>query len=178
MAKKKKTKAERKAKRKEFFNKAKAAVKKVASAPAKAAVFAATIPFKPVMVSMLKKRGITPEKKQSELVKQFFNNVIQKDSLESGQENLVEDVVEIVKAVVGFFKGKKDRLKAKEEAGEELTEGEKNLVDNVDAIEQAAKEEIKEGIKTEAGKKVVSTFSNPIVLIGIAAAAYFVIKRK
>ena len=174
MAKKKNTKG----KIKGFFKKAKAAVKKVASAPAKAAVFAATIPFKPMMVSMLKQRGITPEKKQSDLVRQFFNNVIQKNSLESGEENLVDDIVEIVKSVVSFFKNKKDRLKAKQEAGEELTEGEKNLVDNVDAIEQAAKEEIKEGIKTEVAKKAVTTFSNPIVLIGIAAAAYFAIKRK
>ena len=163
---------------KKFFQKAKEAVKKVAQAPAKAATFAATIPFRSAMISILKGRGITPEEKQTDLVKQFFQNVVRKESYEAGEEFFVDDVVEVVKAVVGFFKGRKERLEAKAASGEKLTEAEQNMIDNVNAIEAAAKEEIKEGIKLEAGKKVVNTFSNPVVLIAIAAGAYFLIKRK
>lgn len=165
-----------------FFDKAKEAVGNVLKAPAQAAQFVATIPFRPMMVSILKQRGISPKDKQSELVEQFFKNVIKKQSLEQGEEYLVEDIVSIVKAVVSFFKDKKDRLEAKVAAGEALTEGEQNTLDHTRAIEKVAKETISQEIKTnveqKVGKKVVSTFSNPVVLIGIAAAAYFVIKKK
>ena len=161
-----------------FFDKAKEAIGNVLNAPAQAAQFVATLPFRPMMISILKKRGIAPKDKQSELVDQFFKNVIKKQSLESGEEYLVEDIVSIVKAVVTFFKDKKDRLEAKEASGETLTEGEQNTLDHTRAIEKAASAAIKEEVKTGAARKVVTTFSNPVVLIGIAAAAYFVIKKK
>ena len=177
----KRTKAERKAKRKAFFAKAKKAVAKAATAPAKAAIFAATIPFRPMMVSILKKRGAEPKKKQSELVEQFYKNVVKKESFESEyleQENLVEDIAEIVKAVVSFFKGRKERLKEKEAAGEELTEGEKNFVDNVEGIEKAATDAIKEDVKENVGKKVVETATNPLFLIAVAFGLYYLFKGK
>jgi len=161
-----------------FLDKAKEAIGDVLKAPAQAAQFVATIPFRPMMISILKKRGIAPKDKQSELVEQFFKNVIKKQSLEQGEEYLTEDIVSIVKAIISFFKDKKDRLEAKEASGEKLTEGEQNTLDHTRAIEQAATTAIKEEVKSSVGKKVVSTFSNPIVLIGIAAAAYFVIKKK
>lgn len=165
-------------KKKGFFKKAAEAIKKVAQAPAKAAQFVATIPFRPMMISILKKRGITPKDKQSELVEQFFKNVIKKQSLESGEEFLVEDIVSIVKAVVSFFKDKKDRLEAKEAAGEELTEGEKNTLEHTRAIEQAAGQAIKQEVVTSVQQKVGKFALNPIVLVGIAAVAVVALRNK
>ena len=165
-------------KKKGFFKKAAEAIRQVAQAPAQAAQFVATIPFRPMMISILKKRGITPKDKQSELVEQFFKNVIKKQSLESGEEYLVEDIVSIVKAVVSFFKDKKDRLEAKQAAGEPLTEGEQNTLDHTRAIEQAAstaiRQEVTERVQQKAGKIAL----NPIVLIGVAAIAFVALKKK
>lgn len=204
-----------------FFDKAKEAVGKVLKAPAQAAQFVATIPFRPMMISILKKRGITPNDKQSELVQQFFKNIIAKQSFESGkeyffveefdsrpkmisilkkrgitpkkkhselvqqfkeefessEEYFVADIVSIVKAVITFFKDKKDRLEAKEAAGEKLTQGEQNTLDHTRAIEQAAgtaiRQEVTERVQQKAGKIAL----NPIVLIGVAAVAFVALRK-
>lgn len=161
-----------------FFDKAKEAIGNVLNAPAQAAQFVATLPFRPMMISILKKRGISPKDKQSELVDQFFKNVIKKQSLEAGEEYLVEDIVSIVKAVVTFFKDKKDRLEAKQASGETLSEGEQNTLDHTRAIEKAASTAIKEEVTQRVQQKAGKIATSPIVLIGVAAAAYFLIKKK
>jgi hypothetical protein len=184
-----KTKAERKERRKKFFSKAKQAVKKIAAAPAKAATFAILIPFKPMMNSMLEKRGFKPEKKLSNLAQQFFDNVVKKDNfeneyfeseyLENADAGLVVGTIgDIVNAIKNWIQRRKEKLKEKEAAGEKLTEGEKNFVSNTEAIQEAAEDAIKEGVRNEVSQKAGDFITSPIGLISIAAIAYFGFIRK
>jgi len=187
----KKTKAQRKERRKKFFSKAKEAVKKIATAPAKAAAFVILLPFQPMMRSMLEKRGFKPKKKLKDLVEQFYNDVVKKDNFEEGFEEAFEEgfeaeylenadaglvvgtITDIVTAVKNWIQRRKEKLKEKEAAGETLSEGEKNFVDNTEAIEGAAKEAIREGIKENVSQKAGDFITSPVGLILIAAVAYF-----
>jgi hypothetical protein len=196
-----KTKAQRKERRKKFFAKAKEAVKKVAAAPAKAAVFAVLIPFQPMMKSVLKKRGFTPEKKLSKLANQFFEKVVKKENFESqylyfeaeyaeaggagagdaakGLDAglIVGTIGDIVNAIKNWIQRRKEKLKEKEAAGETLTEGEKNFVDNTEAIQDAANEAIRGEITETVQQKTGQFITSPVGLILIAGAAYFLIKK-
>lgn len=192
----KKSKSERKARRQKFFEKAKKAVKKVAAAPAKAAAFAVLIPFRPMMESMLKKRGIKPVKKMSELAQQFFSEVVKKDNFESeyfedaeastegGKKFdaatagvIVGTIGDIVNAIKNWIQRRKDRLKEKEAAGETLSEGEKNFVANTEAITDAANQALRDEIKETVSEKAGSFITSPVGLLLIAGAAYFIIKK-
>jgi truncated hemoglobin YjbI len=178
-----KTKAQRKERRKKFFSKAKEAVKKIATAPAKAAAYVILLPFQPMMRSMLEKRGFKPKKKLKDLVEQFYNDVVKKENLEEGFESeylenadaglVVGTITDIVTAVKNWIGRRKEKLKEKEAAGEVLTEGEKNFVDNTEAIEGAAKEAIREGIKENVSQKAGDFITSPVGLILVAAVAYF-----
>lgn len=184
----KRSRAERKERRQKFFKKAKEAVKKVATAPAKAAGFVVLLPFKPMMVSMLKKRGLNPKNKLSELSKQFFDEIVKKDNFESEyfEEGTAENadaglvvgtIGDIVTAIKNWIQRRKDRLKEKEAAGEKLTEGEKNFVANTEAVQEAAQTAIEEGIKEEVQQKAGAFITSPVGLILIAGIAYFAIKK-
>ena len=172
----KRTKAQRKAKRKERREKVKKALKKVAQAPAKAAEFAATIPFRPAMIAILKKRGITPKKKQSELTKQFFQLVIQNKSFE--EENFVDAIADVVKAVVNFFRNRKETIRQKEAAGEQISEGEKNTAELVEEVERQAADVIRTGVEENVGQKVVKFITSPIGIGVIGVGLYFAFKPK
>jgi hypothetical protein len=179
-----KTKAQRKERRKKFFAKAKKAIVKVATAPAKAAAFAVLIPFTPMMKSILKKRGFKPEKKIKDLANQFFDKVVKKESFESQYfeseyaENadaglVVGTIGDIVTAIKNWIQRRKEKLKEKEAAGEKLTEGEKNFVDNTEAIQTAAEEAIKTEVKEEVQQKAGQFITSPVGLILIAGVVYF-----
>lgn len=166
-----KTKAERKARRKKIIDGAKKAVKKVAKVAGTAAVTAPLLPFAPMMNAAIKKAGATPKKNMLDKAKQFHSLIIKKEKFES--ENIVDDIVDIVKSIVGFFKNKKDRLAAKEEAGEPLTEAEKNTLTAVEAVEEGVKSAATDQVEENIGEKVMEYAKNPIVLLGIAAVVYF-----
>ena len=180
----KRSRAERKERRQKFFKKAKDAVKKIATAPAKAAGFVVLLPFRPMMESLLKKQGIKPEKKLSEVAKQFFDNVVKKDNFENeyfeiGEaENadaglVVGTIGDIVNAIKNWIQRRKERLKEKEASGEKLSEGEKNFVANTEAVEDAANEAIREGIRENVSEKAGDFITSPVGLILIAGVVYF-----
>jgi len=162
------TKAERKQHRQELKQKLRKVVKKIGNF----AEGAALLPFVPLMNAKIKKAGQTPARKITDKAKQVFDIIHGSNLME--QENVIEDIASIVKAVVKFFQGRRDELKAKKEAGEELTDGEQNTIDHVDGVENAIKDEAI-GVVTEKAK---STLSNPLVLIGGAAVVLFFVMRK
>jgi len=167
MARKKKTKAERKERRKKILKKVGKAIKKVALAPAKAASFAALIPFQPMLKAAVKKKGIEPKKKLSELAKQFHSVVLQGKNFE--EENLIEDIASIVKGIISFFQSKKKVLEEKKAAGEELSEGEENTLDTVSAIEKQVQDTVVDGAKSSIGDFVTSPMGLIVIGLGIFA---------
>jgi hypothetical protein len=175
-------------------------VKKAVKGAAQGIVFAPLIPFRGFMEKQLKKAGAVPKKKMSEIAEQFFNTIIKKkggSNFEGDEtfehsfecpENLVEDIVSIVKSIVGFFKNSKE----KKEKGT-ATELEKEAAQEKDDVDEATKEAEKTTVlgKIFGTDKLfdvgvapsVSAPSNKILLfVGIGLAAlgtlYYVNKNK
>lgn len=174
-------KAERKARRQKIVKGVKKAVNKVAKAVGGVAVGAPLLPFVPMINAAIKKEGQEPEKNIIDKAKQFSRLVLKKGSLEPERENVIEDITSIISGIVKFFQGKRDRLKEKEAAGEELTAGEENTVDAVDAIEKGAKDAVEDEVESEVGEKVVSFIKKPVnmILLGLLLfrGIYYVSKK-
>ncbi len=92
--------------------KIKKTIKKVGSVVADAPLLP-ILPFILVMKKMLKDRGLPLGENNRDLVKSFYENIVKKHkSFDDQRENLVEDIVSIVKDIIGFFakaKGKTDK---------------------------------------------------------------------
>lgn len=133
-------------------------VKKAVKGVANGIVFAPLIPFRGFMEKQLNKAGVKPKDKMSDLVEQFFNTIIKKkgganfagdECFEHSfeiQENLVEDIVSVVKSIVDFFKNSKN----KRDKGE-ATELEKEAAKEGDDVDEATKL-VKEEKTTVLGK--------------------------
>ena len=130
------------------------------------------MPFVPLMNAKIKQAGQTPKTKIIEKAQQVYSIIKSEGNLE--QENVIEDVTSIIQAVVKFFQGRRDRLEAKKEAGQELTEGEEKTIDHVNGIEEAVKDQASGLIK----EKAKSYFSNPLVLVGAAVIVFLVVRKK
>lgn len=127
-------------------------VKKIGSKMADATVFAPLLPFRPAMVKALKQKGVSVKKGISSLelaklfvskvirnqaFEQFFENELNismleqnsEETLNSFENNLVDDALKIVSEIIGFFKKKKDNptTKADEEIAQEVKKIEADL---------------------------------------------------
>lgn len=174
-------KAERKERRQKIVKGVKKAVNKVAKAVGGVALGAPLLPFIPMINAAIKKEGQKPESNVIDKAKQFSRLVLKKGSLEPERENVIEDITSIISGIVKFFQGKRDRLKEKEAAGEELTAGEENTVDAVDAIENGARDAVQDGVEADIGEKVVSFIKKPVnmILVGVLfiGGIYYVSKK-
>jgi len=166
------SKAERKAHRQEVKKKIVGAVKKAVGKVSQFVEGSVLLPFVPLMNAKIRKAGQTPANK-------IVDKAVQVHAIIKGQnfderENVIEDVASIIKAVVKFFQGRRDELKAKKEAGEELTDGEQKTVDHVDAVENA----VVEAAVGEVKDKAKSYFSNPLLIVGVVVVVGFLALRK
>ena len=164
-----------------FLKKTGQAVRKAAKAVGKAAKTAPLIPFIPMMKSALKKAGHEPKKGIEELANQFFSIVVKGRNSYDGPEHLVEDIVSIVKSILGFFKDKKERLAAKKAAGEPLTEGEENSLAVMEKIQSEAEAVAVDSAKDSAGRAVVDSVvdnKKPLMIGAAVLLIYFFFVKK
>lgn len=157
------------------------AVAKAAKGVAEGVVFAPLIPFRKMMENKVRESGNVPPKKMSELVRSFHKNVLKKRNLEGLehnyeiQENLVDDIVDVVKDIVGFFKHSKEKKEAGNATPLELlaantAEAVKKTKDSVagqKAIDKALNED---GDGGDGDGEKPSIFSIKNVLIGLGVA--------
>lgn len=124
--------------------------------------FAPLVPFYPVMVTMLNKRGVKHGKKMEDVVEKFINNIVKKkknfDDFGFGEEDVNEldfnsynvvppELIEgAVQIVIEFFK----QLKKRKDAGEKLSTEEEGMLN---AVEQVT-DSIKDGAEEEAGSMI------------------------
>jgi len=143
------------------LRKTKEAVKKGAQAAAKGALTAPLIPFVPMMKSILRKRGVNPPSKVQELAQAFFKNVVKKTEGFESVEPVT--ITAIITAIISFFK----KLKEKKAQGKGLTQEEKDVLNEVEKVGEAAAE-INEGESSSSMGGLM-----PILLIGLAAIFLF-----
>ena len=127
--------------------------------------YAPVVPFIIPMRAMLVAKGVKPEKEIPKLIKQFHSVVVLKNkSFDGLKHNLVDDILSIVKDIIGFFAASKK----KKEEGEKITEDEKNAAVASDKVEAA--------LPKEGDEK-----KNLYVTMGLGAAflvVLFVVMRK
>lgn len=191
--------SQRRTKRKEKIATTKTKVKETAKRVGKIAVLS---PFRIPMMTILKSKGITPKKDLSDLARQFYMEVVKKDSYETeldfeGGDNVAVDysnmpsfmqesiepitITAIVSGILSFFQG----VKEKKAAGEPLTKTQQVALKAGQAVEEEstkiAMDEIEEGIGETVTGAAGLIKSNIGIIIGIAAVAigiYFYSKKK
>ena len=161
MAKKKKT---GKTKAGKLIAKVKKGVKKVAGTIKKVASFPVLLPFKVAMSTILKSKGIIPEKDIAKLAQQFHSVIIEKKGTYEMYE--VEHIAPvaismIINGVIDFFK----QLKKKKDSGATLTPQEETALNNAEATVGAVMEAGKEDAKNEIAKKSFT----PLIIGGVIA---------
>lgn len=133
------------------------AAKKVANAGKKAATIALFLPFMPVALIFLKRRGIKPSKKPAEVIVQVHNEMSKKsfgmvpggDSFEYAADvsdfgyadeqesyGLVPVTPGMIMAVIGFLKSIFQSIKNKKAKGEALSAEEQEIMNDAPEIEQ------------------------------------------
>jgi len=101
--------------------------KKIAATAKKVGVLAQDAPLLPilplilVMKGMLKKRGIKVPSTNMGIVKSFHENIVKKHkTFDDSRSNLVDDIVSIVKDIIGFFAKAEKKKKEGKATPEEL----------------------------------------------------------
>ncbi|TAJ75202.1 MAG: hypothetical protein EPO42_14195 [Gallionellaceae bacterium] len=133
------------------------AAKKVANAGKKVATVALFLPFMPLALIFLKRRGIKPSKKPDEIITQVHNEMSKKsfglvpggDSFEYAADvhefgyadeaesyGIVPVTPGMVMAVIGFLKSIFQSIKAKRAKGEALSADEQEILNQAPEIEQ------------------------------------------
>ena len=134
------------------------AAKNVAKKVGASAKLVPIIPLVPAMKAILISKKIKPENDIEKLCIQFRNEVIKKGKkFDTVHKNLVDDVVTIVKEIIGFFA----QAKAKKDLGKGLTNDE--MLANV------------EGEKAAAKLPTKGTDINPTFILGGAMAIFLVV---
>ena len=127
--------------------------------------YAPVVPFIIPMRAMLVAKGIKPENDLGKLIKQFHKAIVLRNkSFDSMKHNLVDDVLSIVKDIIGFFAS----AKKKKDEGKKLTEDEKNAA--------TASEKVEAALPKEGAEK-----KSLYVTMGLGAAflvVLFVVMRK
>lgn len=134
------------------------------------------LPFKPVMVSILKKKGepVTLATKMSKIVPLFYQRVIEKknkisyEELENLNEEQTSQIISLVAPVLDFIKS----LVGKKEKGEKLSEDEEQLLEGAREAEKNITE-----TKTEGGNWFEEN-KTIILLVAGAVVLFFVLKKK
>lgn len=200
------SRAERKAKRKSRRTtrkkKVAAVKKKVVAKAKKVGQIAALTPFRIPMMTVLKAKGITPAKDLSDLARQFYNEVVKKDSYEteldfengsnvavdySNMPSFMQESIEpvtitaIVSGILSFFKG----VKEKKAAGQPLTKVQTVAYKAGTEAEaqgtQMAIDEVEEGIGETVTGFAALIKNNIAIIAGLAAVAlglYMYSKKK
>lgn len=139
---------------KKFISSAEKVVKK-AGASAK---LVPILPLVPAMKAILIAKKIKPEKDIEKLCIQFRNEIIKKGKkFDTVHKNLVDDVITIIKEIIGFFA----QAKAKKDLGKGLTKEE--VLANV------------EGEKAAAKLPTKGTDINPTFILGGAMAIFLLV---
>lgn len=153
--------------------KIKKTVKKVGNVVADAPLLP-ILPFILVMKKMLKDRGLPLGENNRDVVKSFYQNIVKKHkSFDDQRENLVEDIVSIVKDIIGFL----SKAKKKTDKGEGSAEEKEAVVLAKKVIETPTTDkEEKSGTtnKIPGGK-------NTLFIVGglaVGAVLFTVLKKK
>lgn len=149
--------------------KIKKTIKKVGSVAADAPLLP-IFPFIIVMKKMLKDKGLPVGENNRDIVKSFYQNIVKKHkSFDDQRENLVEDIVSIVKDIIGFFA----KAKVKKDKGE-------GTKDELTAVKLATKV-IDTPVTDKAAKNIIPGGKNTLFIVGGLAAAvvaFTVLKKK
>lgn len=159
--------------RAKLLAKIKKTVKKVGNVVADAPLLP-ILPFILVMKKMLKDRGLPIGENNRDVVKSFYQNIVKKHkSFDDQRENLVEDIVSIVKDIIGFL----TKAKKKTDKGEGSAEEKEAVVLAKKVIETPTTDkEEKSGTtnKIPGGK-------NTLFIVGglaVGAVLFTVLKKK
>lgn len=143
-------------------------LQKLGKGTVSAATFLPLLPFKIAMQTILRGRGVKPEKKIDRLAQQFYNIVVQKkEGYEVvALENLAGDVIgSIVKAIINYFKD----LKKKKESGVKLPPAEEKALqvaeNTVEKVVEIGKEETKSEIAQKSFTPLLITSVLAVVLL-------------
>ena len=156
---------------KKTVNKAKDKLQKAGDLTA----LAPLLPFKPVMVSILKKKGepVSMTTKMSKLVPLFYQRVIEKknkisyEELENLNEEQTSQIIGLVAPILDFIKS----LVGRKRKGEKLNEDEEQLLEGAKEAEKTITESKDEGNWFEENKTI-------ILLVAGAVVLFFVFKKK
>lgn len=203
-------KSARKIARKKTKHIAVAARKKLGKRIVGATVLAPMLPFKPIMKKMLSKKGVSTRRMSfPEVIEQFYNKFVAKGkgnahssyepipegdfvnnwvfSYELGPnepmpDNVIADLAAgVVKAVITFFKSRKDKKRAIEAAGgdpsKEMTSADKMAADVTEKVEADLDEKLVDDKNVKAGamKKVIIYV---IIAVAVLVALYVFTKKK
>lgn len=159
-------------------------------------------PFRLPMIAILKKKGITPKSDLSDLARQFYMEVVKKDSYETELdfetgENVAVDytnmpsfmqesiepvtITAIVSGILSFFKS----VKEKKAAGEPLTPVQDAAAKAGEEIEKQGNQMAIDAVEEGVGETVIGIGdlikNNIAIIAGLAAVAlglYFYSKKK
>lgn len=150
--------------------KIKKTLKKVGSVAADAPLLP-IFPFIIVMKKMLKDKGLPVGENNRDVVKSFYQNIVRKHkSFDDQRENLVEDIVSIVKDIIGFFA----KAKLKKDKGE-------GTKDEQTAVKLATKVIETPVTDEKPTKNIIPGGKNTLFIVGGLAAAvvaFTVLKKK
>lgn len=158
----------------------------------------ALLPFRPVMVAVLKQKNIEPKKDLQELAVQFYQNVVKRDSYDAGDaynqsnpyranDNLLttstdtiitEDSIDpvtisaITQAVMKWIKG----LRAKKALGQPLSKTQEQIVDASETVEESGNEFALDAVEEETGEAVMKYAPYIVGSVLAAVALYFIFK--
>ena len=148
--------------------------------------FPLLIPFKMVMLNMLRKKGVpTPDQRIGKVAESFYKHIALGKNyegldFETNFEELAEQNYEsyaiavgtIIKAVVSFFKG----LKKKKDSGQPLSNDEEKALEVAEQIgediEEMEKDEVEEGI----GEKLLEYWW--VIALVLVAGIVLVARKK
>lgn len=138
------------------------------------------LPFKLVMKTILKKKGVTPASKMADLVHQFHDIIIEGKKKQERFESFAPELIQaVIKAIISFITGLKNKVeKAKEQKakGEPVTDPpskeEEKIVELADKGVQAAKDSAKEEATFQLGKYT------PWIIAAFVIVLIFVSKGK
>ena len=153
-----------------LLEKIKKTAKKVGSVVADAPLLP-ILPFVLVMKKMLKDKGLPVGENNRDVVKSFYDNIVKKHkSFDDQRENLVEDIVTIVKDIISFFA----KAKLKKDKGE----GTKDELTAVTLATKVIETPVKDKPST---KNIIPGGKNTLFIVGGLAAAvvvFTVLKKK
>lgn len=195
-------KAKRKARRTKRKKKVAAVKKKVVTSAKRVGQITLLAPFVVPMQTVLKSKGITPKKDLSDLARQFYNEVVKKDSYEteldfetgdnvavdySNMPSFMQESIEpvtitaIVSGILSFFQG----VKEKKAAGQALTKTQQIALKAGEAVEKEGNQMAIDAVEEGVGETVIGIGdlikNNIAIIAGLAAVAlgiYFYSKKK